>query len=32
MNLDRLGSTMVVRLFCKQGVVGSTPIQGSTFN
>lgn len=25
-----LGSTMVVRLFCKQGVVGSTPTQGST--
>lgn len=24
----RLGSTMVVRLFCKQGVVGSTPTQG----
>ena len=27
--LFSLGSTMAVRLFCKQGVVGSTPSQGS---
>ena len=26
---DRHGSTMAVRLFCKQGVVGSTPSRGS---
>ena len=27
--VDGLGSTMAVRLFCKQMVVGSTPSQGS---
>jgi hypothetical protein len=29
LKVDRHGSTMAVRLFCKQGVVGSTPSRGS---